>query len=245
MKTNFKYSNVLAIVAIILTIVIYFISDKKKELTLSTNSFISLVDKNSLSGSGITVSFDSVPVTNLYKVNFSITNTGNVAILESDLIDKLKIKFDTKATLLRYDLIAKPHTIKVNDKIVNNEIVISPDLLNPNDRINFIAYYTLNKSGALPSSNSRIVDGKVIILDKSFEASRENKFIVTINPIFENICFWYMFIWSILILILIFWAIFIQKSSRSNGLFANTIGFILLGGGSILTILYALSRDIL
>ena len=48
LKSILKYSNILALLGIIVTIILFIIADKKKELTLSVDSFISLVDKTTL-----------------------------------------------------------------------------------------------------------------------------------------------------------------------------------------------------
>ncbi|WP_125723157.1 hypothetical protein [Flavobacterium ustbae] len=241
MRTFFKYSNILALLGIIAGFIIYFLAEKKKELTLYTNSFISLVDKNSLSGSGIKVSFDSVPVTNLYKVNFSLINTGDVAVTKSDLIDKIKIKFDPKATLLKYEIKSYPITIKIEDENSKNEIEINPDLLNPSDRIDFITYYTLNKEGCLPQTDSRIIDGKIIIKNLVNEIETDRKFKIINTPVGETL-FWYMVIWNIAIFIMITWAIFRDKE---NPKWAKITGYIIFGGGNVLTMIYIYGKEFL
>ena len=85
LKTIFKYSNILGLVGIIVAIVLFVLAEKKKELTLTIDSFISLVDKTTLKGSGISISFDSIAVDNLYKVNLSLINTETLQLLVKTL----------------------------------------------------------------------------------------------------------------------------------------------------------------
>jgi hypothetical protein len=63
----FQYANILTIVGIIIAVVSFYLSEKRKELTLSIDSFISLVDKNALKGSEIKVTYKSIAVDNLCK----------------------------------------------------------------------------------------------------------------------------------------------------------------------------------
>lgn len=244
MKTFFKYSNILALLGVVLTVIIYFLTDKDKELTLSTNSFISLVDKNSLSGSGIKVSFDSVAVTNLYKVNFSLINTGGLAITKSDLIDKINIQFDDQATLLKYEVKAIPQTIKVNHKNYRNQIELNPDLLNPADRIDFVAYYTLNRDGVFPKTVSRIIGGNIVVKNAVSEEENINKFNFINSSQFDSILFWTMVFWNIFMFVVITWAIFFQEQ-QGQARWATIIAFIIMGGGSILTMIYIVGKEFL
>lgn len=92
----FKYPNILGLLGIIVAIVLFALTEKK-ELTLSIDSFISLVYKTTLKGTGISISFDSIMVDNLYKVNLSLTNTGNSAITSKDFIKEMSIEFDQNA----------------------------------------------------------------------------------------------------------------------------------------------------
>ena len=245
LKTVFKYSNLLGLVGIIVAISLFLLAEKKKELTLTVDSFISLVDKTSLSGSGIKVSFDSVAVDNLYKVNCSITNTGNTAVTKQDIIDNIKITFDASAILLKYDIDKFPKTIKTKLNSTKNSILINVDLLNPDDKINLTTYYTVNKTSSLPTTESRIIDGCFITSNKLAETNKINKFIIPFNSKIEKILFWVTFVWNFLFFILITWALFFQKSQKENGFFPNFIAFIIVGSGCILTILYLIANELL
>lgn len=243
LKTIFQYSNILGLFGIIVAILLFYLAEKKKELTLSVDSFISLVDKTTLNGSGIKVSFDSVAVDNLYKVNCSIINSGNTAVISNDIIDKIKILFDPSATLLKYEISKHPNTIKADDHISNNTILLKPDLLNPGDKITLTTYYTVNKTSALPTTDSRIVDGHILTVNKLTEIDKKSKFIIPFSVKIENVLFWITFVWNILFFLLITWALFFQKSQKENGLLANFIGFIIVGSGCILTILYLIANE--
>ncbi len=244
-KTIFKYSNVLALIGIIVAIILFTLSEKKKELTLSVDSFISLVDKTTLKGSGISISFDSIRVDNLYKVNLSILNTGNSAITREDFVKALAIEFDSNAVLLKYELNSTPITIEVNDRKSNNQIWLKPDLLNPGDKINISTYYSVNKTSSLPTTSSRIVDGEIIVINKSDDIEKPNKFIFPLNQKIEKILVWISLVWNLFFFLIIAWSLFFQRSSKKNGIAANLIGFILVGVGCILTILYLIQNEFL
>lgn len=241
-KTIFKYSNILGLAGIIVTVLLFSMAEKKKELTLSIDSFISLVDKTTLNGSGIKVSFDSVAVDNLYKVNCSIINSGNTAVTSNDIVDNLKILFDPSAILLKYDVDKIPKTIKTDDRSSNNTILLKPDLLNPGDKIILKTYYTVNKTSALPTTDSRIVDGHIITVNKLTETDKKKKFVLPFSSKIENILFWIILVWNILLFLIVTISLFFQKSQKENGLIANLIAFIIVGGGCILTVLYLIAN---
>jgi len=243
LKNIFKFSNVIAIGGVVVTIFLFYVSEKKKELTLSVDSYISLLDKDRLSGSGIKIYFDSLSVNNLYKVNYSITNTGDVAITKNDLLNDFKISFDTTSVLLKYDIDKFPNSLKTNDKIINNSISLSPDLLNPEDKINLNIYYTTNKFSSLPKTDSRLIDGKIITSENYKEKNKKHEFYFNFSERIESILIWIIILWNIVFLLLISWNLFIQKNN--NGFVANLIGFVVVGIGFILTLLYIISNNFL
>lgn len=245
LRTIFKYSNILGLVGIIVAIILFVLAEKKKELTLTIDSFISLVDKTTLKGSGISISFDSITVDNLYKVNLSLTNTGNSAITSKDFIKEVAIEFDPNAVLLKYELSSVPKTIELSDRKSNKKIWLNPDLLNPGDRINISTYYSVNKTSSLPTTNSRIVDGEIVVINRSNEVEKPNKFIFPISKKIERVFVWIAMIWNSFFFLLITWALFFQKSSQKNGFVANFIAFIFLCVGCILTILYLIQSEFL
>lgn len=242
LKTIFQYSNILTLVGIIVAILTFYLAEKKKELTLTVDSFISLVDQSTLTGSGIKVSFDSVQVDNLFKVKCTLINTGNTAITSKDIVDAIKINIDSSAILLKYDIDKTPISIKTEDKSQNNAIVLRPDLLNTDDKIYLTIYYTANSKSILPTTSSRIIDGQIVLLDKTVETAKTNKFLIPISTTFEKILFWVLLFWNILFIVLMIWAIFIQKPKKENGFLANFIGFILAGSGFIFMILFLIAN---
>ncbi|MDT7833216.1 hypothetical protein RQM59_12535 [Flavobacteriaceae bacterium S356] len=243
LKTIFKYSNILGLIGILVAIVLFVLAEKKKELTLTIDSFISLVDKTTLKGSGISISFDSIAVDNLYKVNLSLVNTGNSAITSKDFVKEMAIEFDPNAVLLKYELNTLPETIELSDRKSEKKIWLKPDLLNPGDRIDISTYYSVNKTSSLPTTTSRIVDGEVLIINKSDEIVKPNKFIIPFSKKIEGILVWIAIIWNSFFFLLITWASFLQKSIQKNGFAANFIAFVFLGIGCILTILYLLQNE--
>jgi hypothetical protein len=244
LKTIFQYSNILGLLGIIVAILLFYFAEKRKELTLSVDSFISLVDMTTLNSSDIKVSFDSVAVDNLYKVNCSLINSGNTAVTSNDIINNINVLFDPSATLLKYNIDMYPKTIKAYDRSSKNSILLKPDLLNPGDKITLTTYYTVNKLSALPSTNSRIVDGNILTVNKLVDIEKKTKFILPLGSKIENKLFWITFVWNILFFLLITWAFFFQKSQRESGLIVNFIGFIILGSGCMLTIMYLIANEL-
>jgi len=104
-------------------------------------------------------------------------------------------------------------------------------------------YYTVNKTSALPTTDSRIVDGHIITSNRLTETDKINKFILPFSSKIESVLFWITFVWNILFFLLITWAYFFQKSQKENGLLANFIGFIIVSSGCILTILYLIASE--
>lgn len=243
-NTIFNFSNLIGLLAILVTIILFTFTIKKKEITFYIDSYISLVDINSLNGSGIKISFDSINVENLYKVNCKLINTGNTAIVNNDYIKNITIGFKEQTTLLKYDIIRNPKNMVTQDIIINNQIILHPDLLNPNDEISFIIYYTVKKKDILPIVTSRIVEGKIININRSDEIGKPNKFIFHFNRKVEIVLFWIMFFWNILFLVLIFWGVFFQVN-KENRLLSKVLLFIFMSGGFTLTLLYLISSQFL
>lgn len=241
----FKYPNILWLLGIIVAIVLFALAEKKKELTLSIDSFISLIDKTTLKGTGISISFDSIMVDNLYKVNLSLTNTGNSAITSKDFIKEMSIEFDQNAVLLKYDLKTTPETIELNGRKSEKRIWLKPDLLNPGDKVDISTYYSVNKTSSLPSTTSRIVDGEIITVNRSDSEEKRNKFIIPFNNKMESILIWIALLWNLFFFILIAWALLFQKASQKNEFASNLMAFILLSLGFILTILYLIQNEFL
>lgn len=208
----FKYANVLAVVLAILTVVVPFIlttfMEKNKELTLSIDSYISLVDKNKLSKSGIKVYFDTLLVDDLYKANCSLTNSGSLAITKEDIIDNIKIFLSQETKLLKYEIQSYPNTIKSNDAIDGNTILLTPDLLNPNEKISLTIYYTVDKIGVLPSTQSRIIDGQIITNNQLNVSNKKSKFIIPLSTSLENILLWITLVFSMLFIIILTYMFF-------------------------------------
>lgn len=93
LKTVFQYSNILGLLGIIVAILLFYLAEKKKELTLSVDSFISLVDKTTLNGSGIKVSFDGVTQVRTVLCHFMDENStyiGNIGNFYSRIYQKTK-----------------------------------------------------------------------------------------------------------------------------------------------------------
>lgn len=144
---------------------------------------------------------------------------------------------------MKYDIDKFPNSIRTNDKIINNSISLSPDLLNPEDKINLNIYYTTNKFSSIPKSTSRLIDGKIITTENYKTKNKKHNFYFNFSERTESILIWIIILWNAVFLIIISWTLFIQKNN--NGFAANFIGFFIVGIGFFLTLLYIISNNYL
>ncbi len=240
MNRFLDFKTVLAILGITVPIIIFAISRKVKELSFKNIAITELVSDDDITDEAIQVFFDSKRVNNLYSISCIAKNTGNVPITKDDLIKNLKLTFPDSIKILKYSFALTPKTIEVADTfLVDNDFMISPDLLNPNNSIDFSFYVTSNSSESfLPAMTNRLLGGEVLNLNLDEEIKSKTKFQNRVFFSFEGLIFWIAFIYSFLYLILIFYGVYIDKSHGTESTIAKFFLFLLFSIGLLCSIFY-------
>ena len=242
MNKFLDFKTVLAILGIVVPIIIFAISRKVKELSFKNIAITELVSDDDITDEAIQVFFDNERVDNLYSISCVVKNTGNVPITKADLIKNLKLTFPDSIKILKYSLALTPNTIEVTDTlIVANDFIISPDLLNPNNSIDFSFYVTSKSSNSfLPKMTSRLLGGEVLNLNLDEEIKSKTKFQNRVFFSFEGLIFWIAFIYLFLYLILIFYGVYIDTSHGTESPIGKFFLFLLFSIGILCSIFYLL-----
>ena len=238
-----QYANVIAIIGIAVTLTIYFLQDKKKEITFSIEGQIALVDFQSIKSDSITIKYGDIDVKNLFKIELKIENTGNTAILKSDLIDSLQIKLGKSSKLIDFTINSIPKKMVVYSKKEINSLIIQPDLINPNDNLKINLYYTSNdQKPSLPKFEPRIVDGYYKYIDKVDSEKTKNRFYVKLPFVFEILLLILASLFCLTIAGIFAYLVFIDKDKKGwqEKLFYTT--FVVCG---LITLSYILLNEFL
>lgn len=135
-----------AIIAIAISVWFYRKGRQKRALSCTFDSVVSPVEikaGEALKGD-IEIRYKGKAVENLFVVRARLKNSGNSAILKSDVVDPIKLTFPEGAELIRHPIIVSrtPHELNVdwqfgvtgNPPRVNSTSLIF-DLLNPKDEL--------------------------------------------------------------------------------------------------------------
>jgi hypothetical protein len=151
-------SVLLAIVAILVSPLVYMISKQKKRLRCVIFPFLSLIDVREEAKSKIKIYYNEDLVENLSLMKIEIKNTGNQSINREAIVNPIEFKFDKKSSLIDYSVAnTEPEGIDVDleyDK-ENNLVRCSFKLLNSGDVVT-LQFVCLGTSKKLPSVNARI-----------------------------------------------------------------------------------------
>jgi len=167
-----------AIVAILLTIWMYFRGKQRRAITceLDTISPIEIKAGEALKGD-IEIHYKGKPVENLFLVRANLRNTGNLPIRQADVVEPVTFTFDSAAELLRQPDVTKkkPENLKITwvfnatDTIARPNIAsLNFELLNPGEGLT-IEFTCTGKSG-VPQVTARIEGIKEIAVLESEEA---------------------------------------------------------------------------
>jgi hypothetical protein len=128
--------SVLAVVAIIISLIIYFLQKSKKSLSYEILSETALLSVAKEVEDKIKILFEGDSVKNVHLILLKISNTGNVSILPSDFLKNITISFDNSTRILSAEISGKkPHSIEAILTIDGTELIISPSLWNSGDTI--------------------------------------------------------------------------------------------------------------
>ena len=119
-----------------------------------------------------------------------------------------------------------------------NEFHIIPDLLNQNESVEFSFYISSPNQDLLPITKSRIIGGNILNLKMEEDIKSKTDFKNAIFYKFEGIIFWIAFIYTILYLILFFYAIYIQQETGLETALGKFFAFLFCSIGIICTLFY-------
>lgn len=239
MKKIFDYRTVIAIIAIAVPIIIFVVSKKIKELSFKNIAITELISEKDITDESIKVYFDDERVYNLYSVSCVLSNSGNLPVLKSDYTNRLDIQFPDSIKILKYSFKENPESIVIYDTIiVNNKFSILPDLLNPNESIEFSFYISSPLKDLLPRCDARLVGGEIINLNMNEEIKSKTEFSNRAFVNFEGLIFWIAFIYTIFFIFVVFWAVYFQKDTGVESALGKFFVFLFLAVGLFCNIFY-------
>ena len=128
--------SVLAVVAIVISLIIYFLQKSKKSLSYEILSETALLSVAKEVEDKIKILFEGDSVKNVHLILLKISNNGNVSILPSEFLKNITISFDNSTRILSAEISEKkPHSIEAILTIDGTELIISPSLWNSGDTI--------------------------------------------------------------------------------------------------------------
>lgn len=151
----------IGVVAIVVTIVLYFISRQKKRLGYRVLSQTPLVTVGDELQGQIRILYNGQDVQNVNLALISLTNSGNVAITRADFDAPLEIEFGARSRLLSAEIIEmRPDNLDAQLTLHDHSLALEPLLMNKGDSVRVKAL--VNKSGDdAISINTRLVGGRV------------------------------------------------------------------------------------
>jgi subtilisin-like proprotein convertase family protein len=150
-----------SIVAVGLTIFIYFLTRKKKVLSYEVVSEYPLISINDELKGKLKVLYDGNPVENVHLLLFRFVNAGNVPITTTDFEKPLTVRFSGNSTVLSAERVkANPDNLTLGLKVENSVITIEPALMNAGDF--FTTKALIGEYGGSFDVDARIVGVKAI-----------------------------------------------------------------------------------
>ena len=125
----------LAIIAIIITIALYRLQRKNKELSYDIITSTAILSIDEGVKDKFKILYESKEIKNSHMLIIKIKNTGNIPILESEYQKPIVIKFGKKTRILSTEIIeTSPDDIDLKLKqISNSKTQLEPTLLNERD----------------------------------------------------------------------------------------------------------------
>jgi hypothetical protein len=163
---------IVGIIAIAITIIIYYSQRQYKDLSYEIISNSPLITKSKEIESNVQIFFDKKPVNNVYLVILKLFNSGNIPISAKDYESPLTFNFGEQASILSADVTkTEPRNLRVNLKEINNKIILKPVLLNSGDSITF--KFLLSDFSSIIKPEARILG----IRDISFKSKETRSWI--------------------------------------------------------------------
>lgn len=125
---------ILAILAIVVTIIIFFAQRKTKKLSYEITSNTQLLGvKDEIQGK-VQVLYDGKEVKNVHLLTIKFINSGNQSISSTDYERPLSIEVNANAKILTHEIVDEiPNNLGANVHLENNRLIFSPLLLNAKD----------------------------------------------------------------------------------------------------------------
>lgn len=159
----------LALVAIVISIIIYFLQRQKKALSYSLVSITNLLTDHEEFEGKLQVLYEGQSAKNISLVILKFINSGNVPITSNDYERQLSILFGEDSKILSAVVIEmEPKNLGADAIVDHNRIRIKEILLNPKDAV------TLK---ILASDFDRfVIDGRIIGVKEIDDFGRASKF---------------------------------------------------------------------
>lgn len=143
-------SVIVAVVALIATVIIYIIDRPVKRLQLRILSNSPLISVNTDISSQIQILYKDKPVQTLSLILLRFENVGNEPIRETDYSEPIRILLSSKSEVGEVTIQeTKPAGIELNPRIIaTNQVEITKALLNPGDQV-VVKILALNNDGTL------------------------------------------------------------------------------------------------
>lgn len=141
---------------------VYNRSKPNKELQISVDAIIPLVDISPEAVDDITILYKGQPVKNVMLVQVKITNTGNQPITESDYVDPVSFTIASPSEIIDVSIInSVPSNIGLTiNKISQYQADVTPVLLNPDDIVT--ARFAVLADNSDSILNDLHIDGRIV-----------------------------------------------------------------------------------
>lgn len=151
-------STIAAVLAIILSIVMYIKTQKYRRLQFLISSF-SLIDVKSSIKEKIKIFYDDNIVSNLCMAKVNVKNRGKLAIRKEDIVSPIEIVFNEKDKVIDWKVVnTEPPDININLERLDDEpyrIRLNFGLLNPGDEAN-LEFVCIMDEESIPEVRARI-----------------------------------------------------------------------------------------
>ena len=125
---------IFALLAVIVSIVIYRLQRQNKELAFGVLAEHHLLGVSDELANRVRITFDNRPVENIKLLVFALKNSGNKAVKVEDFIRPITISLGNEAKLLSFECIKEcPANLNINISSNEDMLEISPILLNSGD----------------------------------------------------------------------------------------------------------------
>jgi hypothetical protein len=160
---------VLALVAIVISLIIAIVQQRKKSLSYEVLASTPLLTVNDDLKGKTKILFENVPVQNVYLVVLHFLNDGNIPITASDFESPLFINFSDATKILSVELVKTiPQDLKPKYDVSTSKIEIHPILFNGMDA--FLLKFLLSEFDGVIHVEGRL-KGVKEIRQTSFTAS--------------------------------------------------------------------------